>query len=260
MNAVPRRVVDAVLLDVDDTLLTTESAMVSAGSVALRTLWPDLADRDATHGSRLFRDDPWGHFRAFTRGEVTFEQMRQGRLEGVADALGRTLPPRAQPIYEDAFRPAFEASLQLYDDVPAFLDRCRAVGLPVGLLTNSSGDYTERKLAAVGLTGRVGPVVTRDTLGFGKPDPRAFHHACMLLGTDPARTAYAGDELDVDAIGAHAAGLQAWLVLRGSRAPEGEVPAQIRVVEGLAQVDVFADPAQVRDMGREPMGDAAARH
>jgi putative hydrolase of the HAD superfamily len=46
-----------------------------------------------------------------------------------------------------------------------------------------------------------------DTLGVGKPDPRVFAEACRRLGTAPGRTAYVGDELDVDARAATAAGL-----------------------------------------------------
>ncbi|MFS0703320.1 HAD family hydrolase [Cellulomonas sp. 179-A 9B4 NHS] len=41
--------------------------------------------------------------------------------------------------------------------------------------------------------------------GFGKPNRRVFVEACRRLGTDPSRTAYVGDELDVDARAAVAA-------------------------------------------------------
>jgi putative hydrolase of the HAD superfamily len=57
-----------------------------------------------------------------------------------------------------------------------------------------------------------------DTLGYGKPHPDVFTEACRRLGTDPARTAYVGDELDVDAQAARAAGLVGiWLDRPGSR-------------------------------------------
>ena len=57
-----------------------------------------------------------------------------------------------------------------------------------------------------------------DTLGFGKPDPRVFVEACRRLGTAPERTAYVGDELDVDAVAARAAGLLGiWVDRPGGR-------------------------------------------
>jgi putative hydrolase of the HAD superfamily len=67
-------------------------------------------------------------------------------------------------------------------------------------------------VSRAGLADDVPLLVGVDTLGFGKPDPRVFAEACRRLGTEPARTAYVGDELDVDARAAVAAGLRGvWL-------------------------------------------------
>ena len=67
-------------------------------------------------------------------------------------------------------------------------------------------------LEIAGLEGVFAVVATRDTLGFGKPDPRAFHHACELLRAAPNETLYVGDHIEIDAIAAKAAGLYAvWL-------------------------------------------------
>ena len=61
-----------------------------------------------------------------------------------------------------------------------------------------------------------------DTLGFGKPDPRVFLEGARLLGTDPTRTAYVGDEPTVDALAAHQARLTGvWLDRAGHRRGPG---------------------------------------
>ena len=58
----------------------------------------------------------------------------------------------------------------------------------------------------------------RDRFGVGKPDPRVFVEACRLLGTAPERTAYVGDELDIDARAAVSAGLiGVWVDRPGER-------------------------------------------
>ncbi len=120
------------------------------------------------------------------------------------------------------------------------LDALAGAGVRVGSLTNARVELQTRKLAAAGLAD-VPLLVGVDTLGFGKPDPRVFAEACRRLGTDPARTAYVGDELDVDARGALAAGLVGvWLDRPGTRrgGPHPEDPASARasgvhVVHGL---------------------------
>src|SRR5699024_1658671 len=71
------------LLDVDDTLLGTREAMLRAGQVAARELWPDADPTRVEEAGRRFRDDPGGHFRAYTRGEHDFATMRALRVRDV---------------------------------------------------------------------------------------------------------------------------------------------------------------------------------
>ncbi|MDE9367831.1 HAD family hydrolase [Luteipulveratus sp. YIM 133132] len=206
------RAYDAVLLDVDDTLLDTSRAMIAAGAVALRELWPGRDDGWYQAASERFRVDPGGHFRRYTEGELDFEEMRAARLREVAAAYGLGYPDAGHDRFEAAFRPAFRAAQRVYDDVRPFLARCAAAEVAVGAVTNSSAAATADKLDAVGLAEDFAVVVTRDTLGFGKPDARVFAHACGSLSVPPERTVFVGDELAADVRGAADAGLRAcWL-------------------------------------------------
>ena len=234
--------VRAVLLDVDDTLIDTRAAMHQAGTVASGVVWP-AADRSriALAGER-FRSDPDGFFGAYTRGESTFAAMRRARIGALATWLGQELGEGHAGAWLAAYEPAFEAALRAHTDAELALTRLAAHGIPVGFLTNSGADYTARKLALTGLGGLVDVICTRDTLGFGKPDPRAFHEACRRLGTAPAETLYVGDELLSDALGAADAGMPAgWLVRDG--APD---PGEADVVAGRG-IPVLANLIQVAD-------------
>lgn len=214
----------AVLLDVDDTLIDTRAAMSAAGGVAARAAWPDLDDDTASAFGVRYHADPGGFFPRYTTGELTFEQMRDARLRETAGHHELAWADGEQGSYaafEAAWPDAFRSSVALFDDVLPFLESCRSAGLLVGALTNSSQTFTELKLEAVGLADAFTAVATTDTLGFGKPDPRAFHRACELLGADPATTVYIGDDLEVDARAATAAGLHGiWLDRRGEGADE----------------------------------------
>ena len=86
-------------------------------------------------------------------------------------------------------RTHFEAAWTTYDDVGAALAMVASrTSSPVGIVTNFGADHQRRKLEIVGLGGFFDVVVGLDTLGFGKPDPRVFRHACELLGTQTAAT------------------------------------------------------------------------
>lgn len=239
----------AVLLDIDDTLLDTRASMIEAGTVATRAVWPHLPGEWHERASQRFYRDPAGLFGRFTRGELSFDDMRAQRLAEVATAFEVAAPADASTTYERAFRPAFNAIQRVYDDVAGLLDACAERGLTVGALTNSSDGATRDKLEVTGLGERFAVVVTRDTLGFGKPDARVFRHACDRLGADPARTLYVGDELVPDALGSRDAGLMAhWLrrppgaavdLARDFELDDQPAPDGVRIVSSLNEIRLF---------------------
>lgn len=206
------------LLDIDDTLLSTREAMREAGAAAARTLWPHAGPDLAEAAGRRYHRDPKGHFRAFTRGELDLESMRRHRVREVADWMGASCSDSDVARWKDVFDEVFGAVLVVFDDVLPTLQRCDEAGLPIAFLTNAAADYTWVKLRRCGLAELVGqrgiPVITKDTLGVGKPAPAVFEHAAQALGFSPSQVAHVGDELDVDPLAALAAGMGAGWVRR----------------------------------------------
>jgi len=234
----------ALLLDVDDTLVDTRSAMVAAGEAAVAELWPQ-AGAEVQHAAAVrFHGDPSGFFGRFTTGEMTFAQMRQARVADLQQSFSLAAVDEVSRRFEDAYGPAFSANLRLFDDVLPLVEAASTAGIPMGLLTNSSSYYTQLKLETTGLTGVFAVVATRDTLGFGKPDARAFHHACRLLGSASPQTIYVGDHIEIDAIAAKDAGLCAVWLQRDARDTQGAARARacgIPVVTSLSQVPALLD-------------------
>jgi putative hydrolase of the HAD superfamily len=235
-------VITALLLDVDDTLIDTREAMVAAGEAAAAALWPQAGPAVHQAAGVRFHADPGGDFGRFTRGEISFAQMRQARVTELLEFFSLAPPDEVFRRFDDVYEPVFAASLRCFDDAVPFVEAVRAAGMPVGLLTNASSAYTSQKLEMTGLAGLFTVVATRDTLGFGKPDPRAFHHACGLLGSAPSETLYVGDHLEVDAIAARDAGLAAIWLLREPADPPDAARARTRgipIVGSLSQVKGF---------------------
>jgi putative hydrolase of the HAD superfamily len=92
----------------------------------------------------------------------------------------------------------------------------------IAVLSNGNQEQQEEKISRTSLGRYVDVVLTSDQLGVAKPDPRAFELACVHLGVPPHAAAYIGDQLEVDALAATAAGLRGiWLNRTGDPCPRG---------------------------------------
>jgi len=203
--------VRAVLFDVDDTLVDTRGAFRHALTTVAVSYLPSGTDTDAT--AVTWRADAGGHYRAHTRGEISYREQRKRRANELHMLYGGPSleADDAYDAWNDGFEAAFKAGWRAHDDVIECLDALDAAGIPYGALSNAAVAYQEAKLEACGL-GRVPMLVGVDTLGFGKPDPRVFALACERIGEYPAHVAYVGDEYDIDALAATQAGLTGiWL-------------------------------------------------
>jgi HAD superfamily hydrolase (TIGR01509 family) len=97
------------------------------------------------------------------------------------------------------------------EDLPSALGRARALGLRVGVVSNSEGRLPEL-FEHVGLGRAFEIVVDSAHEGVRKPDPEIFRRALARMGVEASRAIYAGDIPSVDVEGARAAGMHAALI------------------------------------------------
>lgn len=111
--------------------------------------------------------------------------------------------------------------------VRAGLDRLRAAGWRVGVLTNGAVDIQRAKLDAAGLVAHVDAVAISDELGHPKPEAAAFRAAARRCGVEVAEAAQAwmvGNSPRADIAGGRAAGLRT-IWVRGYPWPDELPPA-----------------------------------
>lgn len=239
--------VRGVLFDVDDTLLDTRFAFAAAVRAVAQRFLPHVPPHE--HGAVLeaWRRDDGGHFRAYTRGETDFRGQRLARANHLQLAFGgAVLDDGAFESWNATFEAAVRASWRAHGDALGALESVAGRGLAYGALSNSEVAYQVDKLTRAGLA-HVPMLVGIDTLGLGKPHARVFHEACRRLGTEPGRTLYVGDELDVDARAAAEAGLiGVWLDRPGSR--RGGVFVEDASSADEAGVTVIRSLAELADL------------
>ncbi|MCQ1995128.1 HAD family hydrolase [Arthrobacter sp. zg-Y1171] len=235
------RFIDAVLFDIDETLIDLQAAMgttlqaVSADDLTHFT----AADWEAY--TSLFAADPQGHYDAFLAGRLGFADQRVLRLQHAREQAGLApLDSDAARAWNQAYEQALPQYFRAFDDVAPLLDALEARGIAYGAVSNNVHDYQRAKLDAAGLQ-RIKVLVGIDTVGAAKPEPAIFHEGVRLLGSRLERTAYVGDNLQVDAVGAAGAGLLGvWLDRTGNPSPVRDdgaaAPSEVHTIGSLGEL------------------------
>lgn len=135
--------------------------------------------------------------------------------------------------------------LALFDDVLPGLERLRALGLTLGLISNMNREGQELA-ASLGLTAHLDFVVTSREVGAEKPHPPIFLAALEKAKVSPEQAAHVGDQYESDVMGARSVGMQPVLMDRfGTRSassgqalePEERVPVVRSMAELVALVE-----------------------
>lgn len=212
----------AVLFDIDDTLVD----LVLAMGRTLREI-PDpalsrLSDADWIRYIELYTADPRRHYERFLLGEVTFQEQRVHRIRHArAEFTDEPFSGAVVDTWVSAYEQTLPRHFAMFDDVGPLLDELDALGVPYGAVSNNVHAYQRAKLDRAGLE-RIEVLVGIDTVGVAKPDPAIYLEGVRLLGADPARTVYVGDNRELDAVGATNAGLIGVWLDRSDNRP-GEV-------------------------------------
>jgi len=116
---------------------------------------------------------------------------------------------------------AYQAAWRPFPDAEPCLVALRHTAR-LAVLSNGDQEQQEEKVSRTGLRPYLDTVLTSDQLGVAKPDPRIFALACSGLGVRRQSAVYVGDQLEVDALAATAAGVRGiWLNRKGETVPSG---------------------------------------
>lgn len=202
------------LFDLDETLFDHRQAVHDGvtAHIAATGLAAGDADRARAHWTELEEL----HYARYLTGELDYVGQRRARSRGFLEPHGISFADDTEAdAWFDAYLVEYQRAWALYDDTLACLEAL--TGIRLGIITNGERHFQEAKIMATKLGPHFEQIVASGDLGFAKPDPRIFDHACEVFGVEPARALYVGDRLRTDAIGAAAAGLTGvWLDRNGA--------------------------------------------
>ncbi len=147
----------------------------------------------------------------------------------ILDAARSQIPPGRPGSYEalrkdafailDGFEIESASKSVVIPGAKEALDRLRAKGVRMAVLTNSGRKAASESLRRAGLAGEFEFVLTRDDTEFMKPRPEGVIMAVAMLGLPPGEIYYVGDSpLDIPA--AREAGVRVVSVATGSYSAE----------------------------------------
>lgn len=227
MSLVLAHRVDAVLFDVDDTLIDYLAAR-RRGIVDFVAELGVSVDEAVMYAEWLRLEELY--YDRFLAGELDWIGQRRARLRDLLRWLGAAEP--ADDAESDHWFARIWAgcarAIELYPDVEPCLTRLADGSVSTGVVTNNVPQMTIVKLAAAGLDQRFPVVISVSDEIRGKPDPRIFLAGCAALGVPPERTMYVGDRLGTDAVGARDAGMiGVWLDRTNGAGRSGSGPVEL---------------------------------
>ncbi len=198
--------VRAITLDLDDTIWPIEPVIMRAETV-LGAWLEQHAPRTAAHwpleARRALRDEVAA---AHPHLAHDFTGQRMIALERMFAAAGDD-PTLAGPAFDAFF--AARCEVEHYADSLDALDRL-AARVPLAALTNGNAD-----LHRIGLMHVFRFQLGAREHGAAKPEASIFHAACERLGCAPGEVLHVGDDVEMDVVGAHRAGLRSCWINRG---------------------------------------------
>ena len=176
------------------------------------------------------------HLRVLS-GEMTLDQARFARFRGLL-SLHVATPDFAMVYTAQAlYRETYLANERLIPGALALLERLRADGLKIGLVTNSTVIEQTGKINRLGLAPLLDVIAISEGVGIAKPDPRIFVHTLEKLQCSAEEVIMFGDSWSSDVMGACAAGIRVvWLNRYARACPDSSLAREIAALEPLESI------------------------
>jgi len=211
-----RKIIQAVLFDIDDTLYDRNLSQ----SLILERIVKKLP--------RIFQSIKMDRILEafFESDRATTDAFNAGApSEGLRDVRSREFL-RLLGIEEAAADTITEIYVREYPDINAPVNGAVLLvteagrRFKVGAVSNGFPDVQYRKLETLGIRDAFKCIVLSEEIGVRKPNPRIFRQAAGLLGVPCSACLYVGDSYDSDIVGAKAAGMTTCWFCRDAAFPE----------------------------------------
>ncbi|MGI9860921.1 HAD family hydrolase [Moorella naiadis] len=202
------------IFDLDDTLYP-EIEYVWSGFRAVSRMLADteeMQDRIFNAMQELFKYDKKKVFDRFIEGLLLHPEKYP---EELIQKISRLAPKDIINEMILCYR-LHNPQISLYEEVSCILERLKAIGIRLGLITDGFWEAQKRKVKSLGLEKWMELILYTDELGsdrkYWKPSPYAFRKALDYYSVEAGNVCYIGDNPAKDFIGPSSLGIKtAWI-------------------------------------------------
>lgn len=201
---------DALLVDLDDTLLNTTESADRVWRLTTAEFSGEIGRKPADIDAALDRARAW-FWSDPVRHQTGRLDLFQARADVVARALDdmdavhhETLPRRFAERYTEQRIDA----MSLFPGSVETLAELQARGVRMALITNGKAETQRRKVELFQLAPYFEAVLIEGEVGIGKPDERLYRMALEACGASPGSAACVGDNLQWEVEAPQALGMR----------------------------------------------------
>jgi putative hydrolase of the HAD superfamily len=193
---------DAVLLDLDDTILDDSGCVESSWTDACAEAATILRNVDANALKQAIQEYAswwWSSPERHVRGRLNLRAATAEIVEEVFRTKGFGTTRQAQDLAE-RYRDLREERACLLPGALQTIDRLRTLGVRLGMMTNGAGAAQRAKIERFDLSRHFDHIVIEGELGVGKPNRLVFDTLLTKLDVSAQEAWAVGDNLEFDVL------------------------------------------------------------
>lgn len=200
-----KKEINAVLFDLDDTLVNSKKAEYNA-ICEFKNLYCKFDNIEDIDFAKAWNKITTEIYEKYHNGEISFEELRIERMKGLFDYYSIIISDEdAKEKFNDYLK-IYEKKWILFDDAKEVLENLKNKYKLV-ILSNGDGKQQRKKIEHTGLDKYFSYIVISSEVGFSKPEKEIFEIACKIVNYKPENCIMIGDKYKVDIEGSLNAGM-----------------------------------------------------
>jgi putative hydrolase of the HAD superfamily len=234
-----KTVPQAILFDMDSTIITWENSPVKAWGFICQRYAPEVAGLPPDILQKAIRsvaDWYWSDSGRHQSGRLDLNQTRREIVRMALTRLNINDPEFADKV-ADAYSADREETAAVLPEAFATLEDLSKRDILLALITNGEADVQRAKVVRFNLAPFFDNILIEGEFGCGKPDERVFRHTLEKLKLKPSDAWMVGDDLEYDIAPCRPLGIfSLWVNPRTDSSPASDGVKPDRVIRSIAEI------------------------